>query len=496
SDNGLCSIYEFIYSCRESKDAPFPELTSESAVNAVKLIKKIKEELSSDEIFQTETVFSTNYFEKNALFIKFWTFYGVKNMENYYISNLPGIKEGISGSALIGYNIGIDSNIGEDKKESAIEAVKIMTSKEFQKSQVLEGTIISGISSLYNDTEVCSKVMGCEIYNTIQPIAKPVNKIVDYIEYSKKFTTYFYDFLYGNKNNDTEESILKKIDDITRLYNVSVNSKETSIGLILDWIMVITGIIMIASTSFINYGEMSDFKCTFKNNLFSLGYSFITIPILCQLIINFPETNRISIWVNKYRKNCILTLIFIDVLLNGLSLVKPHGVENIIIDEGENFQMCKISIFVEWNFSETLNDIRFVLSFIYTNVISFSLYVILIFTVNNNYKSYFIAQECIIYIITISNYILIFGIKIILPQLYEKDEMNEIIKKVRVSKIFSSTNGTTTNGTCKTKISTASSNSSTNKSIYLKLLNLHYSTTMNETITYQPCDDSNPDASP
>ncbi|ORX72573.1 hypothetical protein BCR32DRAFT_250021 [Anaeromyces robustus] len=47
SDNGICSIYEFIYSCRESYDSPFPELTSETTVNAIKLIKKIKEEISS-----------------------------------------------------------------------------------------------------------------------------------------------------------------------------------------------------------------------------------------------------------------------------------------------------------------------------------------------------------------------------------------------------------------------------------------------------------------
>jgi len=37
-------------------------------------------------------------------------------MEKYIISPLPGIKEGISGSALIGYNIGIDINIDPTKK--------------------------------------------------------------------------------------------------------------------------------------------------------------------------------------------------------------------------------------------------------------------------------------------------------------------------------------------------------------------------------------------
>ncbi|ORX84845.1 hypothetical protein BCR32DRAFT_266083 [Anaeromyces robustus] len=45
ADFGLCSIYEFIYSCRESYNAPFPELTSETTVNALKLLKKVKTEV-------------------------------------------------------------------------------------------------------------------------------------------------------------------------------------------------------------------------------------------------------------------------------------------------------------------------------------------------------------------------------------------------------------------------------------------------------------------
>jgi len=496
-----------------------------------------------------ETVFNTNYFEKNALFIKFWTFFGLPSMENYVISNLPGIKEGISGSALIGYNIGIDSKVEGDKKEAAIKAVTIMTSREFQKSQVMKGLIISGMSSLYEDEEVCSNVVGCEIYNTIQPIAKPVDKVVNYIDYSEKFTTYFYDYLFGNKNNETIESVLKKIDDITRLYNVTIKSKETPVGLImfilfltttaimvssvmvlfmkkfekrftflpkLYWLLIITGIVMIASTSFVNYGELTDFKCQLKNNLFSFGYSFINIPILCQLIINIPETNKVSTWVNKHRMTVLLALILFDVLLNGLSLIKPHGVENIIIDEGLNFQICKTSnvfvivmntliivykciitlsmlllVFIEWNFEKTFIEMRFVVSSVYINIITFSLYIVLMFVISNSYILYFVSQECIIYIMAISNYIILFGAKIVLPQLYEKNEMNEIIKKVRVSSTFkintstyTNTNDTTTTGTFKTKVSTVSSASSASRnSVYSRMLTLHYSTTMNEAMT-------------
>eukprot|EP00833_Pecoramyces_ruminatium_P008346 jgi/Orpsp1_1/1182378/evm.model.c7180000081039.1 len=47
SEQGICSIYEFIYSCRESYESPFPDLRSQTTIEALKLLKKIKEEISS-----------------------------------------------------------------------------------------------------------------------------------------------------------------------------------------------------------------------------------------------------------------------------------------------------------------------------------------------------------------------------------------------------------------------------------------------------------------
>ena len=47
SENGLCSVYEFIHSCRDSPEDPFPEINSETTANALKLIKKLKSEISS-----------------------------------------------------------------------------------------------------------------------------------------------------------------------------------------------------------------------------------------------------------------------------------------------------------------------------------------------------------------------------------------------------------------------------------------------------------------
>ncbi|ORX84147.1 hypothetical protein BCR32DRAFT_242849 [Anaeromyces robustus] len=47
SDNGLYSLYEFIYSCRESVDSPFPSFIDSTAENSLNLLKRIKNEISS-----------------------------------------------------------------------------------------------------------------------------------------------------------------------------------------------------------------------------------------------------------------------------------------------------------------------------------------------------------------------------------------------------------------------------------------------------------------
>ena len=44
---GMCSIYEFIHTFRKSVESPFPDITSEEAVNALNMMKRLKEEIAS-----------------------------------------------------------------------------------------------------------------------------------------------------------------------------------------------------------------------------------------------------------------------------------------------------------------------------------------------------------------------------------------------------------------------------------------------------------------
>ncbi|ORX85071.1 hypothetical protein BCR32DRAFT_242069 [Anaeromyces robustus] len=52
SEGGTCSIYELIYSFRDSINLPFPGITSQKAIDALEKIKEIKNEISTDNIGQ------------------------------------------------------------------------------------------------------------------------------------------------------------------------------------------------------------------------------------------------------------------------------------------------------------------------------------------------------------------------------------------------------------------------------------------------------------
>eukprot|EP00833_Pecoramyces_ruminatium_P010193 jgi/Orpsp1_1/1184225/evm.model.c7180000088615.1 len=239
---GICSLYEFFYSCRESYDSSFPDLTNK--------------------IFKSDMSYSFDLLlvSGNAIFIKFYIFLAkfLGDYSPFVLTEIPGKQKGLSGSILSGYDIGIDNSIDRKKVDSAIEVIKFMTSKEFQKELILKQIIMSGILTLYEDEEVCSSIKFCEYYKNFQGVLKPVDKTDNFDEYSKKFTSYFYEYLYGN---ETVLNTLKAIDDITKIYNISFNSKENHIGLIILIILITTSILIISSLVFL---YLNKFKNAFN----------------------------------------------------------------------------------------------------------------------------------------------------------------------------------------------------------------------------------------
>ena len=81
------------------------------------------------------------------MFVKFYLFSSpliekIKS-NSYVVSPLPGVKEGISGSIVTGYNVGVNNYISEERKKASIEVINYMASKNFQKKYVKNDIIIS-----------------------------------------------------------------------------------------------------------------------------------------------------------------------------------------------------------------------------------------------------------------------------------------------------------------------------------------------------------------
>lgn len=182
---GICSLYEFIYSFRKSKESPFPEITSQEVVDALYKMKEMKEKIGSDIIFKSNEDFTAKKFsDSNFLFLKYW--YLPVLTKTLDISPLPGIKKGISGSVIGGHNIGINMYSNIQKRNAVIEAFKFLTSKEMHKKYIAKNNYLTPISSLYDEDEVC-KVVNCDFFKSIQLIGRPVTKSDDYIKYADNF---------------------------------------------------------------------------------------------------------------------------------------------------------------------------------------------------------------------------------------------------------------------------------------------------------------------
>jgi len=455
----------------------------------------------------------------------------------YKLSPLPGNVDGVSGSVISGFNIGIMNNIKQDKIEKAVEALKYMTSREIQKKFLMMREALPGILNLYDDEDVC-KEADCALFKSLQPIGRPTGNY-NYEDYSMKFKNYIYEYLYKDEEPDVA---LKNVKNILKIYNISKDVGETNVGSIIFIIVIVLSSIMFISLIFPfmeNYypffqflsndlwiltvfgsiailliirtyiGEVTVEKCHLGILLLSLGFSFIYIPILYKLIVNFPESNFFSSWVKKRKYIFILSFIIVDLALNGLMLINKYQVKDIMINRGHNFQICKINslfnyillyilvltkiiimflilllIFVEWNINTTIYDLRFVVSTIYINIISIILYIIFENVMIKNYISYFLIKSVIIILFASSNYIFIYGYRLIIAFFNKKDTKIQFIKNINdqfINSMSVSQSMKSTQYDTDANITSSSTNASSNKTdskstIFSKLISYHYAT--------------------
>jgi len=379
---------------------------------------------------------------------------------------LVGDKEGISASGVGGSNVGIFNRISEKRKKAAIEFLKFATSKETQKKLITNSLSYSAINSLYDDKEVC-KFIDCELMKNIQPIIRPTTIYNNYDEYSTKFQNLFFEFLYENRS---ATDVLNDIYDLTHIYYVPFGQSTIYgegvfiiAGIILliiistipfffihkykpffqflslsFWLITILGLLLHLGAVIINYGELTKSKCQYYFMLLSFGFTFQFIPIFHKLIINYPNENKYSNFIRKKSFLFLLCFIIYDIITNILFLIMdPFRIESIIKEKGKNFNICKINnalgknllittyiekglIFIsmlfllhkEWNMWETLKDVKHITAMIIGDTVLYIFYIISI-TLINDYIAKFLFSSLVLFIFTILNYILIYGVKII-----------------------------------------------------------------------------------
>jgi len=320
------------------------------------------------------------------------------------------------------------------------------------------------------------------------------------------------------------------MDDLNRIYNISIDSEETSFGKLffililvvsvielvtfpliklekfkkyfgfqstLNWFLFTIGVLMFSALTFAKFGEITSFKCHLQIILLSLGLSFIYIPILTQLIIYFPDKNKYSEWVNKNKYLIFSLFTLVELFLNGLTFIVPIKVKDIYIDNGSNFQKCQFNvftiatasliliykaiitlsllllIFIEWNDKTITYDIKFILCSIYINLITCIIYIVVNVINIKNYLSYYQLHLGLILIMTFSNYIVLFAIRLIMPFVKLKNEDLLLISKNKMSN--SNNNGS--RSITKTSVMSDSKldeNANNATSIYEKILEYHY----------------------
>jgi len=508
SESGAHTFYEFLYSFRKSPNDPMPKIDSPEAVEALKKFKELKEKISSDEEFKLNNSYIKNRrYNNKAIFLKFW--FQPAALPYYKFTTLPGRVKGISSSSVGGSNIGI--NISSKKQEAAIKVLEYFTTKDYQRKYSLRRQVFSGIMSLYQEDEVCEK-MDCELVNSLQSFVRPTLENESFDKYSVHFIDYIYEYMFGNKS---AEEVLKSILDLRKIYTISLNTKNSSavgliifiimcftIGIILSsllflyissfksyfqflpkdfWILSILGIIMVFCMSFTEYGEITVFKCHIRLCLLSLGFSLNMITILYKLVINFPDENKISNWVENHRYYFLSIFIGIDLIFNGLLLIRPYNINYIYELGGQKFQYCDLNqslsknveyifitykiliilafiilVFLEWNMRNIVFDIRILVSSIYIDGLCLILLLIFNSFKIKNYVEYFLIKVLIYSIYGFSNYMFLYGFRIIYS-IYKKFKHEEDTVKFNVKMGINSGKAT--------KNSITDSNSNTNTSI-------------------------------
>jgi len=448
------TIQGLIHSYREdSTSKKVPSYTSDNAVKAMELLKKIinnyspatRSKLSPKEMIDTIK-------KGDVLFANTYNF-NYNEDESINFAPLPGRERGISSSSISGYNIGIPKYLDESRIKKVAAFIDKLASETIQEAYIKETKSFSPLIRLYkieqsdnesktskisSANETCSLV-DCDMIYNLEFYKRPSNSYGEsYDLFKDEFVRLTHEYIFGRSSEeDNTSKTLKKIDDLTRYYNISPSSflgivvisllAIIIIIMIISYIMMFNrkynkyfvflnntywgiflyGTVLILMYGLVNLGEITQSKCNLRFVLLTLGIPISFSPLLLQLIVLYPESNKVSNHVNRNFSNYLCCHILFELFICTLYLFTPFTVEDhhLSISDGlENFRTCEctnsrtkilvafdifekgaeiiafaVLIFAEWNISATKTDIISLTVAIVLDIFAFTLYAIFYF---------------------------------------------------------------------------------------------------------------------
>jgi len=243
---------------------------------------------------------------------------------------------------------------------------------------------------------------------------------------------------------------------------------------------------VILSSEFLYYGELSNTKCHMRYSLLFIGIGLCMIPILYKLLISFPDDNKYSQYLLTHKYVFILSMIGIEIFINILLVITPFTKEKKMFENTniyKNYERCTMTskfgnyiillsiiikvvmafstlllVFIEWNVREIHDDVRAIAISDYISILSIILLTVLDYIKINKYEVIFIIHSIIIIIICMGNYIFIYSIKLLFMSIGNKEDNMNLKSGVSV----------------KTSKNLTSSNEPKNKNLVSKIINYHY----------------------
>jgi ABC-type glycerol-3-phosphate transport system substrate-binding protein len=511
-ESSICSAIEFLYSFRDSPESDMPLYTSDNALRAFKKLIEIKKRICNEENFlMPDSSFFVTMFQNKTIFSRF---FNIPLEDSFYLSKLPGEKEGLSASCVGGRTLIVDNKISEERKKAVGKAIDFFLSKDIQIKYAIQSGKHSGCDDIYYDKKLCEAI-NCEVFRNMQYVTRPTSLLSNYDLYSLKFRTIFRNFL---KGSITAEEALKQIDYIASIYSIKYSSGlgYSIIGLTIAliviimgtyfiiinenfkffinvmnksyWIFTLLGLCVLLSYNFFVLDKITPFKCNAKLVCLLLGSSLFLYPVLIIELANFPSSNKYSESVKKNGLLYYICFVFIDVIFCGLILLlSPYKVKKEMINEGMNYNICVVNnnmhyiyltiiillkiilgfsvvllTFIEWNRVSIFRDIRTITSSFYIDILLIGLLVIIRIINIKNLYFYVLMRVFIITMSILANYVTIIWIRMYSEFRGKNNEERNLIKQ---SKSIESESK-----------SSSSFSSNEKKTIKQKIISYHYST--------------------